>query len=368
MLIDLPLFPATTDVWETLKNESRPIVIYGMGNGADKLLWCFDKYGIRYADFFASDGFVRGHMFHGVRVKTLAEIEEIYHEFVIVLSFASNREEVLSLFLNLDKKYEFYIPDMPVAGDAYFTKEFYNENYEKIRLAYEALADDFSKNLFSSILHFKLTGRLSHLFAYTSDKEEIYSLLKEKDIKSILDGGAYNGDTAREFLSEFDKLNRIFAIEPDPRTYKRLLRFIEKYEEEKTLSMAKIIPINAALSSSEGELYLNASGNRNTSLNGASFEHKSVLVPVTKIDTLLARESVDFIKLDVEGEEQNALYGAEETIEKYHPALLISLYHASEDIFSLVLYMKERFPTYRLFLRRTLCVPAWEINLIALTP
>ncbi len=366
MLLDLPSFPATTDVWETLKNESRPIVIYGMGNGADKLLTQFEKYNIKYADFFASDGFVRGHTFHGVRVKTLSEIEALYHDFVIVLSFASNREEVLSLFLSLDQKYDLYIPDMPVAKNVYFTRDFYNENYEKMRLAYDSFQDELSKNLFASILHFKLSGRLADLLSFTSKKSEIYDLLREKPIHSVLDGGAYNGDTAKEFLSEFEKLDRIYAVEPDPKTYKRLLRFVERYQEENPLCTHKILPSNVALSYADDELYLYASGNRNTSLNGSSYEHKALLVPVRKIDTLLCGEDVDLIKLDVEGEEQNALLGAEKTIDLCHPALLVSLYHSSEDIFSLVLYIKERFPSYRLYLRRTLCVPAWEIDLICL--
>ena len=201
MLIDLPTFPATCDVWETLKKETRPIVIYGMGNGADKLIARLEKYGIEFADIFASDGFVRGHFFHGIQVKTLAQIKESYEQFVIVLSFASNREEVLSLFVSLDRQYDLLIPDMPVAKEAYFTKDFYNENYERIRLAYNALEDDFSKNLYASILHFKLTGRLTHLLSYTSQKGEIYSLLQPETIHSVLDGGAYNGDTAQEFMS-----------------------------------------------------------------------------------------------------------------------------------------------------------------------
>ena len=38
---------------------------------------------------------------------------------------------------------------------------------------------------------------------------------------------------------------------------------------------------------------------------------------------------------DVEGAEKEAILGSLETIEKHRPALMISLYHRSEDIFSL---------------------------------
>ena len=84
----LPEYPFMRDVWDILAAESRPIVVYGMGNGAEKLIRRFDRYGIKISDFFASDGFVRGHSFAGFRVKSFSEIKETYSDFVIVLSFA----------------------------------------------------------------------------------------------------------------------------------------------------------------------------------------------------------------------------------------------------------------------------------------
>lgn len=77
---ELPKYPCMEDMWDRLSKENRPIVVYGMGNGADKLIRRFEKYGIEIADFFASDGFVRGHSFHGKRVKSFSEIRESYEE------------------------------------------------------------------------------------------------------------------------------------------------------------------------------------------------------------------------------------------------------------------------------------------------
>mgnify|MGYP000667141258 CR=1 FL=1 len=34
-------------VWERLKNCGKPVVLYGMGDGADKVLAAFDRYGIK---------------------------------------------------------------------------------------------------------------------------------------------------------------------------------------------------------------------------------------------------------------------------------------------------------------------------------
>ena len=56
------------DLWERLLSTSKTVVMYGMGNGADKILQVCESKGITVSDFFASDGFVRGHLFHGKRV------------------------------------------------------------------------------------------------------------------------------------------------------------------------------------------------------------------------------------------------------------------------------------------------------------
>ena len=51
------------NVWETLKNDNKPVVLYGMGLGAEKIMDTLAQYGVEIADIFASDEFVRGHSF-----------------------------------------------------------------------------------------------------------------------------------------------------------------------------------------------------------------------------------------------------------------------------------------------------------------
>ena len=86
-----------SDLWTYLSHTDKPIVMYGMGNGADKILSFFDKYNVSVADFFASDGFVRGHSFHGFKILSFSEIRDKYTDFVIVISFASNKPDVIDM-------------------------------------------------------------------------------------------------------------------------------------------------------------------------------------------------------------------------------------------------------------------------------
>ena len=111
----LPEYPCVRDMWDELADETRPIFVYGMGNGADKLFRRLEKYGVGVAGVFASDGFVRGHSFRGFRVKSFSEIREECDDFVIVLSFGTNKTDVLDMLSDIDKSYDMYVPDMPVA-------------------------------------------------------------------------------------------------------------------------------------------------------------------------------------------------------------------------------------------------------------
>ena len=355
----LPDRPVRCDLWDRLAAETRPIVVYGMGNGADKLFDRLNTYGVTVSDVFASDGFVRGHSFRGYPVLSFSEIREKYADFVILLSFATSRAEVLEMLSDIDGKYEMYIPDMPVAGaEEYFDRELYNTHYDEILSAYDALADEKSRDTFAAVVNYKLSGKMHCLTDCFATAEEIYSLLPAEKIESMLDLGAYNGDTVRECMKFFPKLKSAIAVEPDPKTYKRLLKFAASAEG------IELTTVNAAAFDREGEGEFLSSGNRNSSVGStASFEHKTARIPLVRADSLTP--CVDYIKYDVEGAEWEALRGSSGLISGKYPALLISLYHRSRDLFGIVNYIREKYPEYRLYIRRTLCVPAWEIALIA---
>ncbi|MBQ8689257.1 MAG: FkbM family methyltransferase [Clostridia bacterium] len=357
----IPEHPCRQDMWDKLAEESRPIVVYGMGNGADKLIKRFEKYNIEIADFFASDGFVRGHFFHGKRVKSFSEIKTEYPDFVIVLSFASNRPEVIEMLAEIDRTYEMYVPDMPVAGeDEYFDREFFNANYGEIMRAYRALADEDSRRAYSAILNYRLSGKMSYLLEAYSTRDELYSLLPAESIKKYVDAGAYNGDTVREAIEYFPSLEEVVAIEPDPKNFKKLSKYVD------TLTAPKVKTVMAAAYSECKSGTFASSGNRNSSVNStASYQHKTEQVQLVSVDSLVP-QGTNYVKYDVEGAEREALLGTDKTIRDYAPTLLVSLYHRSRDIFSLVNYLSDTYPdTYKLYVRRLLCVPAWEIDLIA---
>ena len=353
-----------TDLWHYLAKCERPIVMYGMGNGADKILAVCEKYGIEISDFFASDGFVRGHSFHGKTVISYSDMKEKYkgQNPIVLLSFASSLPDVIALFRTVASECEMYAPDVPVFGETLFTIEFFEENRARFEAVFELLADEESKRIYENVIRYKLSGDIKYLFESESDVEAVVrDLLDCKSIKSYLDLGAYNGDTIRQMLHYNPRLESAIALEPDARNFRKLNEYVQ------SVNNCAIKCINAGAWSESTTLLFDASGNRNAGIvSKGNIVSKIKEVPVVSVDEVLNGEKIDYIKYDVEGSEKEALLGSAQTIREHAPKLLVSLYHRSEDMFALPELVKELNPDYSLYLRRFSYVPAWDLNLYAI--
>ena len=356
--VSLPSYPAVRDLYTVLRENRLPTLIYGMGNGADKLLARLAQYGIPYDDFFASDAFVRGHSFHGKRVLSFSEVRQKYERFRILLSFASHRPDVLNILYAMADEYPFYMPDLPVSGEGTFTKDFYNQHYKEICAVDTLLADESSKVLYRNLLHYKLSGDIHFLRRNTISPVACYRYFDPFRVHTAIDAGAYTGDTILEMTRIFPELSHIYGIEPDLKNYKRLCQTLEKE------NLIGVTPINVAVGSQCGEARFSESGNRNATFGDGSYQKKTVSVPVKTIDSLFGETVIDYIKFDVEGAEKEALLGSLETLRRCRPYLTVSAYHRNEDIFVLPLFLKENLQNYNWYYCRTECLPAWEIRLI----
>ncbi len=363
-------YSAFPDLWEYLRTTSKHIVMYGMGNGADKILAVADAKGIQIEDFFASDGFVRGHSFHGKRVLSYSEAKLKYgaDNMIVLLSFATSLPDVMQAVLRVAEECELYAPDVPVFGDTLFDAAFYASHKSEFDAARALLADEESVRVFDHIIRYKLTGDLGYLLKIENDPDESFGrILPCADFRVTVDLGAYNGDSARALAPYAPNLQTLYALEPDARNYRKLCAYAEAEER------FEILPLQCAAWSEDTVLTFDASGNRNA---GAAQNTSTVLQPRTgkvaevqarSVDSVLGGASCDYIKFDVEGSEAKALQGCRGTIAKHAPALLVSCYHRSEDLYALPLLVKSLCPDYALYLRRFPYFPAWDINLYAIS-
>lgn len=337
------------NVWDTLKDSDKPLVLYGMGLGAEKIMSELEQRGMRADDIFASDEFVRGHSFKGYKVLRYSEVCEKYKDFNIVLCFASRIDEVIDRIAEIDGEHTVFAPDVPVAGGGLFTREYITENEEKFERAYSLLADEESKRVYKDILNFKVSGKIKYLLSSFCDKSKVYSdILNLNENEEIIDLGAYDGDTIREFTAATGgKYKHITALEPDKKSYKKLLK--------NTDGMKNISTLNMGVWSKRDTLIFDAEAGRNSKLSA-----EGVSVEVTDIDSLNIAPT--FIKMDIEGSEMKALEGAEKTIKKYLPKLYICAYHRNEDLFTLPLKINELSEKYKIYFRHSKYIPAWESN------
>ena len=174
-------------LWDYLPRVEKPIVLYGMGNGADAILDRCAALGIPVAGVFASDEFVRGQEFRGYKVKTYKEMKAELGSFVILIAFASERPEILRRFFHLAREKETYAPHLPLFGDSrVVTPGWIRENRGVLERVYEKLADDASRQVMEDILRYKLTGKLEYLARTTDRRQDLETLFSFGDRKSVV--------------------------------------------------------------------------------------------------------------------------------------------------------------------------------------
>lgn len=170
-------------------------------------------------------------------------------------------------------------------------------------------------------------------------------IIKLKDNEVFVDGGAYRGDTIQQFIDNCRKKNisykKIIAFEPDSHNFNLLSKFYGKRKD--------ILLIKRGLSKDRDVLYFQ--GNSVNFCKAESKEKSSCQVSVVNIDAVPECRDATFIKMDIEGAEMDALYGAKETIKKNHPKLAICIYHSDEDMIQIIEYVHSLVSEYKLYVR-----------------
>lgn len=336
--------------WEFLQSTSLPIAVYGTGNGADRVLDEFEKLGIKVSAVVASDGFVRKRTFRGFEVKSISQAEEEFGKLAVALCFASPLPAVIDSIKELTTRHKVVMPSVPVYGDNIFNKEFLHNNLTEIEKAYSLLADDKSKKVFENIVRFQITGDLNLCFDCESTKDEAFEILALGENESFLDLGAYRGDTVEEFLSYAKSHTKIVAVEPDKRTFNKLVTNCENTEN--------FTAINSAVWSSNCTLRFDGNKGR-----GASAKESGEEINAICVDSIFEKYGeFTYLNIDVEGAESEMLDGATNALQ-LKPKLCMAAYHRSEDVFELINKVNSINPEYNIYLRHHEHISFWDTNI-----
>lgn len=167
----------------------------------------------------------------------------------------------------------------------------------------------------------------------------------------VLDCGANVGTFTREALRA--GAATVVAIEPAPENWACLLRTFAA-----EIQSGRVVVYRKGVWDHDDQLLLNLSPG-GTGMDSVVFQYGdrargTVAVPLTTIDKLVSElnlDRVDFIKMDVEGAERNALAGARNTLRRFRPRMAISGYHRPDDTRQLPALVRNAEPAYKMSCR-----------------
>lgn len=195
----------------------------------------------------------------------------------------------------------------------------------------EALQPE-SRMRFTKILEFRLHGDPTGLGDIRAPVEamwvDIPGIHRRRPYKTVLDVGAFDGDTLRVFRDQF-ACSRGIAVEANSTMFRAI--------EAVGLSYPEGISIVPA-----------AAWSKRTRLKFDEVRFGMWMVSESDLGSLDAAalddyvdERVDLIKMDIEGAELNAINGCEKTIRNFMPDLAIAAYHKPDDLITIFDRIRE---------------------------
>lgn len=152
------------------------------------------------------------------------------------------------------------------------------------------------------------TGRLDHDLSLVP---RIVKYIKPGD--TAIDIGAFIGDHTIAYANKVGNDGKVIAFEPNPEAFECLEHNLSKFSN---VELRK-----EALSDKSGKVSITKVP---TNAGMTYVDKKKGKIKCITLDSLNL-EKVDFIKIDAEGFEHNILKGAEQTIRKYKPTMVIEI-------------------------------------------
>ena len=221
-------------------------------------------------------------------------------------------------------------------------KEELLRSFDKIEYVYRSLQDEKSKETLYNILSYRITlDRALLAPIYDSNTYWGNDVIQSLAGDTVIDCGAYNGDTMEHFFQRGCSCNTYIALEPSPMYFEALKSCIKKNNYK------NVLPFPVAAWDKKGYVSFSQTNGGASHVSGAG----ELMVQTDTIDSISAGRRVDCIKMDIEGAEIPALNGAVHSIRTYRPVVTASIYHQLSDLWEIPLLLKKMCPAYQLFIR-----------------
>ncbi|OTY36355.1 methyltransferase [Bacillus thuringiensis serovar pingluonsis] len=178
---------------------------------------------------------------------------------------------------------------------------------------------------------------------------KISPVIKVKEGDVVIDAGGCFGDTALYFAHEVGETGHVYTIEFIPSNLEIMSKNINLNEKlQNNITIVKHPLWNVSNTS----LYYKDQG----AASFVTFSEESGVtdkVSTITIDNLVVEHKLhklDFIKMDIEGAEMNALKGAIHSITTFRPTLAIAIYHQISDFVNVMKFINDLNLGYQFYL------------------
>jgi FkbM family methyltransferase len=334
----------------------KKVYVYGTGDFSNRILMVLEKMNIEVISRLEFDS---RRLCEGVIKPDQVEAPQ---ENTVLLALGNPEADIRQISLNLQNLGFSIILPVQIA-QFFHSKNFNLDNYwlsgdldifdrfeGRINKARDFFKEKKSRELFDNILDYRRNSKLASL----PNLELLESQYMPSDLPwvstgspiSIIDCGAFTGDTVRTFINKGVVFENYFAFEPDVDNYNLLQEFISRN------NLTNIFSLKLATWNENAILKFQKSGGNNSGAHLTSQSSNNLeKVLAVKLDDLLSRHKIDLIKMDIEGAEIESLKGLIEIITTYKPYLAISAYHKPSDLWEIPLFISEISKNYELYIR-----------------
>jgi len=290
-----------------------------------------------------------GKEFYGKRCLSPEEIKSLENPFVIAVMgyYIPVRDQMRSLQIPVMHVGEMHFSNYIKGKDTKWLKA----EWDNIKRALDLLADDQSREIFTNVFCNKIYGWETETdyetFVTQGEYFETGILTLDKD-EVLIDAGAWVGDTVEDIVKLTNgEFKKIYTYELSSENYIQLKENLGKFDES---IQKKIVAINAGVWNKADTLWCTHYGDTD-GCQIVEEEQGEFARLVALDDEISSDEKITFLKMDIEGAEQNAIEGAKRIICQNKPKLAICLYHCPEDLWQIPLRIKELVPEYKIFIR-----------------
>ncbi len=216
----------------------------------------------------------------------------------------------------------------------------YSKKYKKeLKQAYKLLQDKDSKKIFKARVNFlDSLDIVKDRIPKSVFEEYLHPQVELKSGDIIIDAGVSDWlEPTYQFAQLVGEHGKVIGFEPEPQCYQKAVYEISQSEYKNIL----IEPYG--LWNKQDTLKISQEG-RGSTVMYAQPEAKLVDCKLLTLDEYLKNnniEKVDFIKMDIEGAEPEAIEGSVNTLKNLTPNLAICVYHKPEHLFSIILYLNS---------------------------